>query len=339
MVSLQECNKILLEGVTFQNSPNWNIHPLMCENITIRGIIVLNPWYAQNGDGLDLESCKNIIVINSTFDVGDDAICIKSGKDEEGRKRGKPTENLIVNNCIVHHGHGGFVVGSEMSGGVRNIKVSNCAFMGTDVGLRFKSTRGRGGVVENIYINDIYMVKIPAEPLLFDLFYGGTAPIPEGDEPTHDLVSNEQLQPVTEATPQFRNIYISNVACNGAGRAMFFNGLPEMNVRNVNISNVTVTAHRGAEISESDGVKLNNLRVIAVQGTNLILRNAKNIEINDFSGNENEQAKISVSGKNTKNINITGKNDVSIDESVNAEEMNFFLVFSIFSCTFVENKM
>ena len=313
MISLQECNKVLLEGVTFQNSPSWNIHPLLCENITLRNITVFNPWWSQNGDGLDLESCKNALVINCSFDVGDDAICIKSGKDEEGRRRGKPTENVIVDNCVVYHGHGGFVVGSEMSGGVRNIKVSNCTFMGTDVGLRFKSNRGRGGVVENIYISDIYMVKIPTEPLLFDLYYGG-APRRE-----------EQIPPVTEETPQFKNIYISDVVCNGSERAMFFNGLPEMNVSNINITNVTITANRGAEISESDGVKLNNLRVIAARGPNLILRNAKNIQIDGFAGTGSDKANVSVSGIRTQNINIAksaiGKDDVNIDQSVDAGQV------------------
>ena len=312
MISLQECNRVLLEDVTFQNSPSWNIHPLMCENFTARGIVVRNPWWSQNGDGLDLESCKNAIVVNCSFDVGDDAICIKSGKDEEGRKRGKPTENVIVDNCIVYHGHGGFVVGSEMSGGVRNIKVSNCTFMGTDVGLRFKSNRGRGGVVENIHISDIFMVKIPGEPLLFDLFYGGAS------------TSLEDV-PATEATPQFKDIYIRNVVCNGAARAMFFNGLPEMNVNNINISNVTITAERGAEIAESDGVKLNNVRIIAAQGPNLILHHAKNIEIDGFSGNGDEQAKLSVTGSRTQNINIAKsavrKEDVNINASVDESQV------------------
>jgi len=135
----------VLEGATFKNSPSWCLHPLMCEDITLNDVKVFNPWYSQNGDALDLESCKNALVINCLFDAGDDAICIKSGKDKDGRERGIPCENVIVRNNIVLHGHGGFVVGSEMSGGVRNVYVADCTFLGTDVGLRFKSTRGRGG--------------------------------------------------------------------------------------------------------------------------------------------------------------------------------------------------
>lgn len=138
MVSLHHCENVLLEDVTFQNSPCWNIHPAMCTNLTVNNITVRCPDYAQNSDGIDIESCRNVVVRDSRFDVGDDGICIKSGKDEAGRRRGIPCENVLVENCIVFHGHGGFVVGSEMSGGVRNVLVSNCVFSGTDVGLRFK---------------------------------------------------------------------------------------------------------------------------------------------------------------------------------------------------------
>ena len=176
MVSLISCNKVLLDGPVFQNSPAWCIHPLMCENLTVRNIDVRNPWYSQNGDGIDIESCKNSVVYNCTFDVGDDAICIKSGKDQEGRDRGMPTENLIVKNCVVYHGHGGVTVGSEMSGGVKNMHVSGCTFIGTDVGLRFKSNRGRGGVVEKIFISNIDMINIPTNAISFNLYYGGLSP-------------------------------------------------------------------------------------------------------------------------------------------------------------------
>jgi polygalacturonase len=121
LIVLTGCKNVLLEGVVFQNSPAWNVHPLMCENLTLRDLFIKNPDYAQNGDGADIASCKNVLVENCVFDVRDDAICIKSGKDVEGRKRGMPTENMIIRNNTVYNGHGGFVVGSEMSGGARNI--------------------------------------------------------------------------------------------------------------------------------------------------------------------------------------------------------------------------
>ncbi|HVT83665.1 MAG TPA: glycoside hydrolase family 28 protein, partial [Chitinophagaceae bacterium] len=178
LLVLESCKKVLLEDVTFQNSPAWCLHPLMCEDLTIRNIYAKNPWYAQNGDGIDVESCKNVLIEGSTFDVGDDGICVKSGRDEAGRKRGMPTENMIVRNCIVYHAHGGFVIGSEMSGGARNIYVSDCTFMGTDVGLRFKTTRGRGGIVENIFIKNITMKDIATQAILFDMYYMSQDPVP-----------------------------------------------------------------------------------------------------------------------------------------------------------------
>lgn len=169
LLNIVKGKKVLLDGVTFKNSPSWCLHPLSCEHITINNVKVFNPWYSQNGDALDLESCKNALIINSIFDAGDDAICIKSGKDEDGRRRGEPCQNVIVKNNTVLHGHGGFVVGSEMSGGVKNVYVTDCTFLGTDVGLRFKSTRGRGGLVEGIYIHNINMIDIPNEALLFEI--------------------------------------------------------------------------------------------------------------------------------------------------------------------------
>ena len=280
LLNIVKSKKVLLEGVTFKNSPSWCLHPLSCEHITVNNVKVFNPWYSQNGDALDLESCKNALIINSLFDAGDDAICIKSGKDADGRRRGEPCQNVLVKNNIVLHGHGGFVVGSEMSGGVKNIYVTDCTFMGTDVGLRFKSTRGRGGVVEGIYINNINMINIPNEPLLFDLFYGGKG---AGEESEEDLLNRMKtaIPPVTEETPAFRNIHISNIVCRGSGRAMFFNGLPEMPISNVTVKDVVMTeATDGIVISQVDGVTLENVYVESSKGNNILnVKNAKNLTI------------------------------------------------------------
>ena len=289
LVSIINCKNILLQGATFQNSPAWNVHPLMCEELTVDNVIIRNPWFSQNGDGIDIESCKNVLIVNSSFDVGDDAICIKSGKDQEGRDRGVPTENLIVDNCIVYHGHGGFVVGSEMSGGARNMLVRNCTFMGTDVGLRFKSTRGRGGVVENIWIENIDMTNIPTHALLFDLYYGGrTRP-------------GDAVPPVSEETPSFRNIFIKNITCRGAGTAMLFNGIPEMNVQNVTVENALMQSTKGIIINETDGLTLTNVTVFQQEGPAVQMYNAKNIEVDGLHFAE-QTAPIVLEGDGNKNI-------------------------------------
>lgn len=284
LVNLVKSKNVLIEGPTFKNSPSWCLHPLSCENIIINNTKVFNPWYSQNGDALDLESCKNAIITNNIFDAGDDAICIKSGKDKDGRERGEPCENVIVRNNTVLHGHGGFVVGSEMSGGVKNIFVSDCTFLGTDVGLRFKSTRGRGGVVEGIYIQDIYMVDIPNEPISFDLFYGGKAPGEEDENENGNGNGNGNggiIPPATEETPAFRDIHISNVYCKGSGRAMFFNGLPEMRIQNINIKDVIFTgAAQGAVIKQAEGVTLENVIIVPRKGPEIMMSHVKDIKIN-----------------------------------------------------------
>lgn len=303
MISFIECKNVLLEGVLFENSPSWNIHPLMCENVIIDNIYVRNPGYAQNGDGLDLESCVNSIIINSTFDVGDDAICIKSGKDEDGRRRNRPTENVLIDNCKVFQGHGGFVVGSEMSGSVRNISVSNCQFMGTDVGLRFKSRRGRGGIVENIYIRDINMFNIATESFLFDLYYGGKSAsesLADGDKTPIENI----IPAVDETTPAFRNIFVKNLTSRNARRAMFFNGLPEMNIENINIENVTITAAIGAEIVESKDIKFKNIKIIPQQGPALVLRNVTDFSLSEFEYPSSLPEVVKISGEKNKNIKL-----------------------------------
>ena len=257
LVSLVNCKNVLLQDVIFQNSPAWNIHPLMCENIIIDHILARNPSYAQNGDGLDLESCKNALIVNSTFDAGDDGICIKSGKDADGRKRGKPCENVVVDGCTVFQGHGGFVVGSEMSGGVKNIMVQNCQFLGTDVGLRFKSCRGRGGVVSNIFIRNISMFDIQADAITFNLYYGGKSVVEDMESGVKS--NNIDLKPVDETTPEFRDIYIENIVCRNANRALYFNGLPEKKITNINLKNIHISARQKSEFHNCLNIQKENV--------------------------------------------------------------------------------
>ncbi|MGC4104417.1 glycosyl hydrolase family 28 protein [Ferruginibacter sp.] len=177
MIRIFNCKNILIQDVTFENSPAWTTHIQESQHITLINLTVKNPWFGTNNDALDLESSRNAMVLGCHFDTGDDGICIKSGRDEEGRRKGLATKDVIVKNCIVYHAHGGFVVGSEMSGGANNLFVSDCNFIGSDIGLRFKTTRGRGGMVENIYVNNVNMKDIPAEAILFDMYYMAKDPV------------------------------------------------------------------------------------------------------------------------------------------------------------------
>jgi polygalacturonase len=297
------CKRVLLEGVTFQNSPAWCLHPLMCEDVTVRNIYAKNPWYAQNGDGIDVESCKNVLIENSTFDVGDDGICIKSGRDEAGRKRAMPTENMIVRNNIVYHAHGGFVIGSEMSGGARNLFVYDCTFIGTDIGLRFKTTRGRGGVVEKIYIHNITMKDMVGSAILFDMYYAAQDPIPLAGEKREP--PKVETLPVTEATPQFRDFHISNIVCNGAAIGIYVRGLPEMNVKDIFLENMTLQATEGLNCTEATGLHLKNITLVT-ENTNPVMNihNSTNITLDKINYKNGAELLMNISGEKSANINL-----------------------------------
>lgn len=302
MIRFIQCENILLEGVTFQNSPAWNIHLLLSRHITLRKVNVRNPWFAQNGDGVDIESCSYAMIDASTFDVGDDGICIKSGRDEEGRKRGIPSENIIVRNSTVFHGHGGFVIGSEMSGGVRNIYVTQCNFLGTDVGLRFKTARGRGGVVENIFISDINMTGIPGEALLFDMYYQAKDPVPADGSASE--APEVKAIPVNEGTPQFRHFHIRNVTVKGAGTGILIRGLPEMSIKNITIENAVIQANKGLECTEGEAVLLKNISLITRDSTVMKIRNSQAVTMDTITYGENAGTLLNVSGVKTRGIRL-----------------------------------
>lgn len=303
LLLITNCENILLEDVTFQNSAAWCLHPLMSKHITIRNIKVKNPWYAQNGDGIDLESCKNVLIENSVFDVGDDALCIKSGRDAEGRKRGIPTENVVIRGCTVYASHGGFVIGSEMSGGARNIYVSNCTFIGTDIGLRFKTTRGRGGVVENIFIDNIYMKDIAGEAILFDMYYMAKDPIPLAGE-KRELPKVEFL-PVDETTPVFKNFTISHVYCHGADKAIFIRGIPEMHVKDILLKDMVFTATKGIDVQEASGITFKNIKVITDETNPVVdVIQSNNLVFDNLAYKNNADLLLQVNGERSNNIKI-----------------------------------
>ncbi|HEU5166884.1 MAG TPA: glycoside hydrolase family 28 protein [Chitinophagaceae bacterium] len=318
LVLLTSCKYILLEGVTFQNSPAWCLHPLMCENLTVRNVFVKNPWYAQNGDGIDAESCKNVLIENSVFDVGDDALCMKSGRDADGRKRGMPIENVIIRGCTVYAAHGGFVIGSEMSGGARNIYVSNCTFIGTDIGLRFKTTRGRGGIVENIFIKDIYMKDIPAEAILFDMYYMAKDPVVLAGEKRE--LPKVEFKTVDETTPQFRNFHISNVYCNGAEKGIFVRGLPEMHVKDIVLENMVLQANKGIDVQEASGISFKNIKIISAETDPVVdIVQSDNLVFDNITYKNGAELLFRVNGDRSKNISIKNTDASKAKEKITYE--------------------
>jgi hypothetical protein len=311
LLNFTGCRKVLLEGVTFQNSPAWNVHLLMCQDVIMKNVSVKNPDYAQNGDGLDLESCKNVVIDGCTFDVGDDGICIKSGKDQAGRDRGIPTENVVIKNCFVYKGHGGFVIGSEMSGGARNIFISDCSFMGTDKGLRFKTARGRGGIVEDIYVKNIYMKDIVDEAIYFDMYYFTKPPL-KGEK--------VEVPKISEETPQFRNFNIQNVVCHGAKKGIFIRGLPEMSVKNILIQDIELKTDKGIEIIEAEDISLKDVKVITSQTDPVVyVESSKSIKIDKLLYSAKPDLLVRVNGQKSEDILLSNTDTITVKNKVVAE--------------------
>lgn len=246
------CKNVRIEGVTIVNSPFWTVNPEFCENVKILGITLINPD-SPNTDGVNPESCKNVHISDCHISVGDDCITIKSGRDLQGRRLGVPCENITITNCTMLSGHGGVVIGSEMSGDVRNVVISNCIFDGTDRGIRLKSTRGRGGVVENIRVSNIVMRNIQREAILLDLKY-----------------SNMPEEVLSERTPIFRNIHISNMTAVDVKTPIFIRGLEESPIadvvlRDINIQSKLAPVFENFKNIELKDVVVNGQEIVVVE--------------------------------------------------------------------------
>jgi polygalacturonase len=191
-----------------------------------------------------------------------------------------------------------------MSGGIKNMFVSNCTFLGTDIGLRFKTTRGRGGVVEKVYIKDIYMKDIPGEAILFDMYYMAKDPIALPGE-KRDAPKVEVL-PVTAGTPQFRDFHISNVVCNGAATAIFIRGLPEMSISDLYLENMVLKAEKGIECIEAKNIHFKNIQLVTAQTNPVVqISNGTNISFNKIKYNNNAELLFSISGEKSSGIKVT----------------------------------
>ncbi len=297
LMVLLRCKRVLLEATTFQNSPDWNLHPHLCEDLTIRNIIVRNPWYSQNGDGLDIDACRNVIVRGVRLDVGDDALCLKSGKETDLPETRKACENVLIEDCVVYHGHGGFTIGSEMSGGVRNVRINNCTFIGTDIGLRFKTQRGRGGVVEKIFISNIRMTDIPTDAISFNMYYAGASPADEKSG-----TGQVEDRKVDEGTPQFRDIYIQDVICRGARRAVQLQGLPEMPIRGIHLRNVSITATRGILCQDAQDITLDGIQMLNTEGSVMEIIRSQDVRVNRLGYEPGAKSLFSLAGRKTERI-------------------------------------
>lgn len=281
VINLFNCKNVLIRDIIIKNSPSWTVHPVYCTNVTVDNVTVFNPDDSPNTDGINFDSSKDSKIINCYIDVGDDCITLKSGYNKDGRRVGIPCENIVIANCVMVHGHGGVVIGSEMSGDVRNVAISNCIFDETNRGLRFKTVRGRGGVVENIRASNIVMGSI-GTAFTFSMYYQDWKGALTLDGFYHGDKVN--FNPVTEETPIFRNIHFSAISVSDADVSAEIRGLPEMPVQNISFSNINViSSDEGMMVENSKGLLLDNVIVNAKYSPALIARNVENIEIDRFT--------------------------------------------------------
>jgi len=268
MIKLVRCTNVLVEGLTVQNSPGWTINPIFCERVVFRGLTINNPMDSTSTDAFDLESCRDVHISNCTLGAGDDLVTIKSGSEPAGLRINRPWENITVTNCTMLQGHGAIVIGSETSGGVRNVTVSNCVFRGTDRGFRLKTQRGRGGVVDGLVASNIVMEDV-IEPFGITLYYSGRGGI---DKP----------EPVNQGTPVWRNLSFQNIIARGARTAGYLLGLPESPYVGVTFSDVRVWAKQGFTCRWAKDVAFHNVRIDTEAGSALACRDMEGLEIDGF---------------------------------------------------------
>ena len=265
LIKLVRCKYVVLEGLTLTNSPSWTVNPVFSEFITVRGLTIQNPEDSPNTDGINPESCRNVHISDCHIDVGDDCVTIKSGTDEIGRRVGRACENVTVTNCTMLHGHGGLVIGSEMSGGAKNVIISNCVFQGTQRGIRIKSQRGRGGVVEGVSANNIVMENVPT-PFSITMYYSGGA-------------AGARPEPVGDGTPIFRDISLSNIMARGAKVAGEILGLPEMPIQGITFDHVRIAADKSFVMQHAKDIRLYHVQIDARNGPPIAQQDVSGLEI------------------------------------------------------------
>lgn len=247
-MQLFNCKNVLLEGFTIGSGPNWTIHPVYCENIIVRHVNV--DTHGPNNDGLDPDSCKNLLIEHCVFSTGDDCVVLKSGYDQDGRRVGRPTENVVMRHCSSRRGHGGMVIGSEMSGSVRNVYMHDCDFEGTDRVLRIKSRPGRGGVVENVWVENVTARDLQREVVILNMDYGADR---------NPAVKDAFL-------PRFRNIHVSDVAASGAPVAIRIIGMPDSIIENVTFADVAIVSEKGVLAKHAKGITFERVAISHSKG-------------------------------------------------------------------------
>jgi len=285
MINLYRCKNILISGIRVQNSPSWNIHPVLCENLVIDGVAIWAPADSPNTDGIDPDSCKNVRISNCTISVGDDCIVIKSGY--KYAETGVSSENIAVTNCVFYAGHCGVGIGSETSGGVKNVVASNCICDGTDHGLRFKTARTRGRWVENVRASNWVMRNVGISMIVTGFYTGG------------DI---HEKKPVDKYTPVIRNIHLSEIVIEGGGKAAVIEGLPELPAESLSICNVVATGTKtGMTCDNVNGMVFDNIVCDPLKGPALAVNTVDNLEVYRFTSRKPNSGVPVISLQNVNN--------------------------------------
>ncbi|MGD9155184.1 MAG: glycosyl hydrolase family 28 protein [Bacillota bacterium] len=268
-IQVMNCKNVLIESIHIVGSAMWPIHLLYTENAVVRGVIV-ETYPGKHTGGIYVDSSRYVRISDCHIETGDDGIVLKSGKDADGLRVNRPTENVAITNCTVHRAHGAIVLGSEIAGGIRNVVASNIVCQGTQIGVRIKSRRGRGGFIENVrFIN--WVMEDVGQAISVTNFYKMEG---ETDPPE---------EPVPVRTPIFRNIAISNISINRARVAINIDGLPEMPIEGLRISDVVASGKVGVKVSNTLALELHNVQVSTENGPAFLVRNSKELELDGVS--------------------------------------------------------
>lgn len=265
LITLIRCEDVLIRDLTLRNSPCWTVHPLYCETVTVDNVSIFNPEDSPNTDGINPDSCRNVRISNCHLDVGDDCVTLKSGYDEDGLRVDEPLENVVVTDCTMKLGHGGVVIGSETSGDVRNVAVSNCVIDRTYRGLRVQTARGRGGVIENVRASNIVMHDIQKEALTVSTHYDSDPGPPESQ---------------SEAVPEVSDVHYSGIVVDGVDTAATVRGLPEQRVENVTLANARIHgATEGVSLERASGIAFTDVEIDATDTPPLRADSVDTLEI------------------------------------------------------------
>lgn len=300
-ISPINCTNVLIEGITMERSTLWNVVPIYCENVIIRGITV-NSTDVPSGDGIDIESCKNVLIEYCTLNCGDDCFTLKAGRAEDGLRVGKPTENVVIRYSLAQHGHGGVTCGSETAGVIKNLYVYDCVFDGTRTGIRFKTRRNRGGGSEGTYYERLRMINVGKAftwDLLGSAYYMG------------ELAARYPARKVNRLTPDVKNIRISDFIVESADQFFTANGIPEIPFNNVVVENGEIKCKKliGA-LNDAKGFTMRNLR-IECQSNEINILDGKEIIVDRVHFQApGEEVIVNIEGERSGNIvfeDINGK--------------------------------